>query len=1468
MKPLVLLCGLCLSCCFSEPLSAQTRAVGRTGLSWDLPSVEERFRDHNPRFFMSLLADPFPETGTQAAPQEAGASVAGERSEPVASEDRNPAGQIQRATAPTRLLFDPPVDGVFPGSSSTWQTHSGSVRPDAEWQNAADPHQPRAESLPSRRHHQLLAAEQTTDATAETPEQTAIAAPRPNLQVPSSGQELQVLQQSEAPRLLPSNSSETSALTAGTRPSGAVLDLNAPLHSGSSPTERAAAMSARSVTEGAAANAAPLQEIAPQTTPGMQAEGIGKAIEHGRQNSGSRAASAQSTAVDSAAVGSTPVDSSSIDVRNRPQAGGKSGAAGDVSSELAPVHAAQKQADSEVAEKRPVSSESGLTSETVQARRQQAEAAGLEGDLKTQVLAHYQKAADLLKLAEDSRVRTANFQEQIQNVTPTREALQAQLQQELPKFQLPPEQSTAALEQWHTQERARLSEITKRLEKLEADAKHRNERRPELANKLEETRKKLAAAEQAFREPSNGGDPPALQLARKTEQEAAVVYHRQLTEQFPLEQTYYTTYSDIFLQQKDLAVRQRKHQSQVAEGLEAALAQARQRDLEQQAAEARLALQQADPALRKLAEKNAELTEKRQLTLTELSESAALLDEIQEVFERVSRKFSDAQEKEKRTGLTTSVGLLLRNEKLHLPHEHQYSAAQRRSIDAIVRIQGELFELEDQRNWLRDLEASTDAVLGRIQRQKQSEMAPEELREMTLALLQDRRKYLDDLISDLELNLHQHGELAARLKSLTEQITEFRSYIDERILWIRSADLLDQQSVIRVGAAVGDLFEPEKWQFVGERLLNTVRKYPVSSTGIGLICLLLIALQGNFQLRITQTSQNLESGVAPPLRLTLWALVLTALVACVWPFMIWMTGRQLALTSSVEEFTYSLGRTLQVAGLFFGSIELFRQICRGKGVAECHLRWPENTVRGLHRHLVGLIVVGLPLLFCLELSSLWKEGQWADSFGRMAFITGMIWFAWCLHRILHPEGAIIEDVMQDQPPGVCRLLQISYYAAVLAPLCLAGLAIWGYQYTAEQLFIRLELTMWLAIVLVVVYSLIAGSIQRAQAQLAEIRNRLQAKMRHAKKYRKKTLDAQELEEATDPALDSTVLATQIRKIVLAAGCLLFMAGSWTIWEEVLPALQRINGVELWHTTIQTTQTIDTENGPQAVPTTKSAAITLGHLLFSCGMIVMTVIAAGNLPGLMELAVLRRLPLDKGGRNAITTLTRYGISVLGGITAAQAVGISWSSVQWLVAALTVGLGFGLQEIFANFVSGLIILFERPVRIGDTVTIDGVTGTVSRIQIRATTIRDFDKKEYLVPNKEFVTGRLLNWTLSDQVNRIIVNVGIAYGSDTDKAQELMLQVAKRHPKVMVDPGPVTAFESFGDSSLNLSLRCFLPDLNDRLKVITELHTGINREFNSHGIEIPFPQMDLHVKQAIAVRAESLLEPAPENKNRSAA
>jgi potassium efflux system protein len=285
-------------------------------------------------------------------------------------------------------------------------------------------------------------------------------------------------------------------------------------------------------------------------------------------------------------------------------------------------------------------------------------------------------------------------------------------------------------------------------------------------------------------------------------------------------------------------------------------------------------------------------------------------------------------------------------------------------------------------------------------------------------------------------------------------------------------------------------------------------------------------------------------------------------------------------------------------------------------------------------------------------------------------------------------------------------------------------------------------------------------------------------------------------------------------------------------------------VELWTTTKKVTLSEIGPSGAEQMSTEdRVVAVTLADLFRSLLFVLLTLASMRVLPGALEATLLRRV--GPGERYAYSTIFKYTIVLVGLAIAFDALGIGWSSIQWLVAAIGLGLGFGLQEIFANFVSGLIILFERPIRVGDTVTVGEVSGTVSKIQIRATWITAFDRKELIVPNKEFVTGRLINWTLSDSVLRVEIPVGIAYGSDTNRAIEVLNEVARKSWRVLQDPQPQVLFLGFGDSSLSFELRVYTRSVNNFLPVQHELHMNIDKAFREAGIEIAFPQRDLHLR-----------------------
>jgi potassium efflux system protein len=320
-----------------------------------------------------------------------------------------------------------------------------------------------------------------------------------------------------------------------------------------------------------------------------------------------------------------------------------------------------------------------------------------------------------------------------------------------------------------------------------------------------------------------------------------------------------------------------------------------------------------------------------------------------------------------------------------------------------------------------------------------------------------------------------------------------------------------------------------------------------------------------------------------------------------------------------------------------------------------------------------------------------------------------------------------------------------------------------------------------------------------------------------------------LEVVEEPPLDMNEINQQslrLSKLTLMIGFALLL---YLVWADLLSVLSYLNQVSIWGSP---------EEGTDLVTDTLSLAD-----IFTAILIVgLTIMLARNLPGLLEVMVLSRIELKQGSSYAITSLLSYTIVATGVVMGLSSLGVSWSKLQWLVAALGVGLGFGLQEIFANFVSGLIILFERPVRIGDTITLGNLTGTVSKIRIRATTVTDFDRKEIIIPNKTFVTDQLINWSLSDTVTRVVLVYGVSYGSDHRLVHRLLREAADENGRVLADPEPQVFFMTYGESTLNFELRIYVNSLGDRLFATDEINCRVGELFAEHEVDIAFNQLDV--------------------------
>ncbi|HSF14362.1 MAG TPA: mechanosensitive ion channel domain-containing protein [Vicinamibacteria bacterium] len=256
-------------------------------------------------------------------------------------------------------------------------------------------------------------------------------------------------------------------------------------------------------------------------------------------------------------------------------------------------------------------------------------------------------------------------------------------------------------------------------------------------------------------------------------------------------------------------------------------------------------------------------------------------------------------------------------------------------------------------------------------------------------------------------------------------------------------------------------------------------------------------------------------------------------------------------------------------------------------------------------------------------------------------------------------------------------------------------------------------------------------------------------------------------------------------------------------------------------------------------------ISLGDVVALLATIYLSIVVSRMARVILEEDVLPRFALPRGVPSTISKLARYTIVFIGLVVALVAAGIELNRLALLAGALGVGIGFGLQNIVNNFVSGIILLFERPIQSGDTIELDTVFGKVSRIGIRSSTVRTFEGAEVIVPNAHLIDGRLINWTYSDRLRRLEVRVGVAYGSRPQAVLDTLLQVAKKHDEILQEPVPYAIFDGFGESSLDFTLRAWTANFDDFLRIRSELAVGVHDALMRAGFEIPFPQRDLHVK-----------------------
>src|SRR5574337_927956 len=638
-------------------------------------------------------------------------------------------------------------------------------------------------------------------------------------------------------------------------------------------------------------------------------------------------------------------------------------------------------------------------------------------------------------------------------------------------------------------------------------------------------------------------------------------------------------------------------------------------------------------------------------------------------------------------------------------------------------------------------------------------------------LVESRRVALADLDRAQGQLISVLSEANALDSELMQDAGQLRSLLDERLLWLPSAEPLGMHWLQQLGTGVAWLVAPSHWSGVPQALVLTLRSRWPQTLGLLAAIIALFAARRRLVASLEGLARHVGSR-RDNFSFTLQACVATLLLALAWPLATGTAGWMLRASTTSGAFANALGRGLLGVALVWFMLGIFIDMCRAHGVFIAHFGWSAQRTARLARALRLLLLAIVPAALLSAMASASGRPDLADGIGRLAFLAGSLALALFLHRAFRPRRSALP--VRLRPSGwAARTRGVWSRALVAIPLLLAGLAATGYYATARELQGRLFTSGWIILAVGIVFFvamrgvLVAGR-HTAWRQLDERRAESFAEAAE-KTDGGAGLDALE-QQNQEPEIDAIAVSRQTRALLRAASGVVLAVLLWSIWSGLIPALSVFNNIALW------SHMVGTSGGNRV------AVVTLGDLLLSLLILILTTIAARNLPGFLELTLLQRLRIDAGTRYAISTIGRYIIFGVGLVMAFSPIGADWSELKWLVAALGVGLGFGLQEIVANFISGLIILFERPVRVGDLVSIGPTTGTVSRIRIRAITITDFDNFEVIVPNKAFITETVQNWSLTNEVTRLLIVVRVTYGSDVERTRQIMLNVATTNPHVL--------------------------------------------------------------------------------------
>lgn len=768
---------------------------------------------------------------------------------------------------------------------------------------------------------------------------------------------------------------------------------------------------------------------------------------------------------------------------------------------------------------------------------------------------------------------------------------------------------------------------------------------------------------------------------------------------------------------------------------------------------------------------------------------------------------------------TLVLSRIIQQQKQKLPTNLNIQGLSKQIADLRVQI----FDITQKRNELYDL----DAYIAKVESDEGEKFTNTEKIQLT-NLLTERRKMSSDLIKSLNNQLNLAISLELTQQQITQISDQIQSKLEQQSFWVKSNNPINLDWFAEL---------PRAFMAQVDGILKKIG-LPTNYSNLPYLlmyCLGLFIVGGaifKFKDRIKQRLSKINGEINRLKYDNQWntpqALLLTAfstLSGTLWFLAICQMLGFFFMKNPTEFWDWSFS----MAG-YWWFFTFWLSLFRPNGIFVRHFEFSQQSAVRFQSVIKRIVVAVVLLLNTSVFSNVTDYGLANDVIGQVNTIVSLLF---CIIIIAPRFKNVLRSYEDEKKNHNHIIVKIVQFGLQIIPVGLVLLVALGYYYTALNLIQHLinsyiAWCVWWLIRQVIYRGITVSSRRLAHRRLEEKLRQKQAGFNDGS-----TSDDVVVLNEKEEGLALNEVRSQLLRFADLFIWTALIGIFYYVWSDLVTVASYLREVTLWQ------QTTTTEAG------TVTESITLFNLLVALVIVGITYVLVRNISGILEVLIFSRVNLSQGTPYTITTLLTYIFIAIGGAWAFATLGMSWSKLQWLFAALSVGLGFGMQEIFANFVSGIILLFERPIRVGDTVTINDVSGTVAKIRIRAITLIDFDRKEVIVPNKSFVTGQVINWALSNTMTRLVINVGVAYGSNLELVKKLLLQAANEQTTVLKDPEPRAYFLSFGASTLDHELRVYVAQLAERTNTIDALNRRINELFAENNIDIAFNQLDVFIK-----------------------